>query len=196
MPPSALTNLTTTVPPAPGTTQITSSGIPSHSTVTIPGNAPLRWAAITRDYNLIHVSSLAAKLFGFRSAIAHGNHVAALLVESCLSLAAEELATDCSKQMSDHKDLTALMALWFGLASKTFVGNTDLEKETTMDVTFVKPVTPLPARLDVEWTEGSRLVSAKIAHNSAEDVYRRIEFNSGMNAKWCVVGSLEQRQRG
>lgn len=37
----------------------------------------LRWAKVTKDYNPIHISWVAARLFGQSSRIAHGNHVAA-----------------------------------------------------------------------------------------------------------------------
>lgn len=40
-------------------------------------NDPSRWAALCRDYNFIHTSALAAKLYGFPGKLAHGNHVAA-----------------------------------------------------------------------------------------------------------------------
>lgn len=45
------------------------------------GQMPLRWAAICKDYNPIHTSNLAAKFFGFRTKIAHGNHAIAMAVE-------------------------------------------------------------------------------------------------------------------
>lgn len=38
----------------------------------VPHNIGSRYAKVTGDYNPIHVSSLAAKLFGFKRAIAHG----------------------------------------------------------------------------------------------------------------------------
>ena len=41
----------------------------------IEEDAPLRWAAFCKDYNPIHVTSWAAKAFGFPGIIAHGNHV-------------------------------------------------------------------------------------------------------------------------
>jgi acyl dehydratase len=44
-------------------------------------NAPVKWSAVCKDVNPIHMSSLAAKLFGFPGKIAHGNHVAAHFVE-------------------------------------------------------------------------------------------------------------------
>ena len=40
--------------------------------------APRLWAKMCKDYNPIHISSLAAKVFGFRSTIAHGNHAFAI----------------------------------------------------------------------------------------------------------------------
>lgn len=41
---------------------------------------PQRWAKSCKDYNPIHVSTIGARLFGFRSVIAHGNHTAALAI--------------------------------------------------------------------------------------------------------------------
>ncbi|KIV84605.1 hypothetical protein PV11_00377 [Exophiala sideris] len=38
---------------------------------------PSAWARVCKDYNPIHISAIAAKLFGFPGKIAHGNHVAA-----------------------------------------------------------------------------------------------------------------------
>jgi acyl dehydratase len=44
-------------------------------------NAPMKWAAVCKDVNPIHMSSLAAKMFGFPGKIAHGNHVVAYVIE-------------------------------------------------------------------------------------------------------------------
>lgn len=49
-------------------------------TLKLPLSSPSEWAALCKDYNPIHISSLAAKAFGFPSKIAHGNHVAALAI--------------------------------------------------------------------------------------------------------------------
>ena len=38
---------------------------------------PSRWARVCKDYNPIHISGIAAKLFGFPGKIAHGNHIVA-----------------------------------------------------------------------------------------------------------------------
>jgi acyl dehydratase len=40
--------------------------------IVLPADLGRRWAAVTGDFNPIHVSALAAKLFGFRGTIAHG----------------------------------------------------------------------------------------------------------------------------
>lgn len=40
-------------------------------------SAPRKWAAVCKDYNPIHMSAALAKLFGFPTKIAHGNHVLA-----------------------------------------------------------------------------------------------------------------------
>lgn len=50
-------------------------------TVELKFNAPFDWAAVCKDYNPIHMSSGMAKLFGFPSKIAHGNHVLASFVQ-------------------------------------------------------------------------------------------------------------------
>lgn len=42
-----------------------------------PATAPWSWCNVCGDYNPIHVSSLLARLFGFKGKIAHGNHVVA-----------------------------------------------------------------------------------------------------------------------
>lgn len=41
-------------------------------------DSPLAWSRICKDYNLLHTSSLAAKLSGFQGRIAHGNHALAM----------------------------------------------------------------------------------------------------------------------
>lgn len=43
--------------------------------------APVQWAAVSKDYNPIHMSSMAARLFGFPGVVAHGNHIVAQLIE-------------------------------------------------------------------------------------------------------------------
>jgi acyl dehydratase len=50
----------------------------SHIPLILRPEDPLLWARICKDYNPIHISTLAAHLFGFRGRIAHGNHVGAL----------------------------------------------------------------------------------------------------------------------
>jgi hypothetical protein len=49
---------------------------PSTSVRLLPTD-PSLWAALSKDYNPIHFSSTLARLFGFKSMIAHGNHVLA-----------------------------------------------------------------------------------------------------------------------
>jgi hypothetical protein len=39
----------------------------------IEADAPSKWAALWKDYSLIHVSAIAAKLFRFPRKVAHGN---------------------------------------------------------------------------------------------------------------------------
>ena len=53
----------------------------------IEADAPEKWAALCKDYNPIHVSAIAAKLFGFPGKVAHGNQVAASMIESIAAVA-------------------------------------------------------------------------------------------------------------
>jgi acyl dehydratase len=47
-------------------------GLPPVATWNLPGDLGRRYAAVSGDYNPIHVHPLTARLFGFRAAIAHG----------------------------------------------------------------------------------------------------------------------------
>jgi acyl dehydratase len=47
-------------------------GLPATATWRLPGDLGRRYAAVSGDYNPIHVHPLSARLFGFPSAIAHG----------------------------------------------------------------------------------------------------------------------------
>lgn len=49
--------------------------------VTMSNNDPLRWAALCKDYNFIHLSVIAARFFGLPGKVAHGNHVAAIALQ-------------------------------------------------------------------------------------------------------------------
>jgi acyl dehydratase len=46
---------------------------------------PSKWAALCKDYNFIHFSGLAAKLFGLPGRLAHGNHVVSKAVHQLVS---------------------------------------------------------------------------------------------------------------
>ena len=48
-------------------------------------DAPSQWAAFCKDYNPIHISSLAAKLFGQADKVAHGNLIVARALDLLLS---------------------------------------------------------------------------------------------------------------
>jgi acyl dehydratase len=43
---------------------------------------PMRWAALCKDYNFIHLSESAAKAFGLPGKLAHGNHAVARALQS------------------------------------------------------------------------------------------------------------------
>ncbi|OCF55335.1 hypothetical protein L486_07450 [Kwoniella mangroviensis CBS 10435] len=72
------------IPPPNATTSI---NIGSIGMFDIGEEEPWNWARISKDYNPIHTSSTAAKLLGFKSTIAHGNHIVSKAIQ----------------QLSDHK---------------------------------------------------------------------------------------------
>jgi acyl dehydratase len=51
--------------------------VESTTVVSLSADDPLKWAEICKDYNFIHLSGTAAKVFGLPGKIAHGNHVIA-----------------------------------------------------------------------------------------------------------------------
>ena len=57
---------------------------PTHKStqISLSGKDPLAWAALCKDYNLIHLSGAAAKLFGLPGKLVHGNHAAAKALQS------------------------------------------------------------------------------------------------------------------
>lgn len=59
-----------------------SSAVGLSTSMSFSGRDPLTWAALCKDYNFIHISNLAAKLFGLPGKLAHGNHVVAKAVQS------------------------------------------------------------------------------------------------------------------
>ncbi|WVQ95447.1 hypothetical protein IAU59_002544 [Kwoniella sp. CBS 9459] len=54
------------------------------SQLQLSADDPTLWARLSKDFNPIHISAFAARLLGFRTKIAHGNHVVARAVESVL----------------------------------------------------------------------------------------------------------------
>jgi acyl dehydratase len=63
-----------------------SPGISDNETeiLNVDFEAPARWARLCKDYNPIHVSYWAARLFGFQGKIAHGNLVVGMVAERYL----------------------------------------------------------------------------------------------------------------
>jgi acyl dehydratase len=45
--------------------------------ISFPTRSPMLWASLCKDYNFIHLSGYAARLFGLPGKLAHGNHIVA-----------------------------------------------------------------------------------------------------------------------
>ena len=63
------------------TTPIIKSFNEPEQVIDLTSDAPKAWSKVCNDINPIHMSSLAARLFGFPGKIAHGNHVVAIVIE-------------------------------------------------------------------------------------------------------------------
>ncbi|EUC47961.1 hypothetical protein COCMIDRAFT_3093 [Bipolaris oryzae ATCC 44560] len=60
----------------------TSGSTRTSTQISLSKDDPLKWAAVCKDYNFIHLSAIAARLFGLPGKLAHGNHVAAKALQS------------------------------------------------------------------------------------------------------------------
>jgi hypothetical protein len=72
------------VPPAhPSADRLTgaSEGSTLAAAMSLASDDTLAWAKVTKDYNPIHISYYAARLFGQAGRIAHGNHICAKALE-------------------------------------------------------------------------------------------------------------------
>ena len=74
----------------------------STTQVSLSVDDPLRWAAICKDYNFIHLSGLAAKVFGLPGKITHGNHVVAKALQRVPNLGGSTFLLDTSLWMEVH----------------------------------------------------------------------------------------------
>lgn len=98
--------------------------------------APSRWARCCKDYNPIHMSSLAARAFGFPGKIAHGNHVVALMMESTRSTSTQSKTGACDE------------IWWTG------------DRAFFLEIAFRRPMI-LPITLSVLTDEGSGMAKSK-----------------------------------
>ncbi|WVQ70168.1 uncharacterized protein L199_008393 [Kwoniella botswanensis] len=66
------------IPPPNPTTSI---DVESIGMIDIGKEEPWNWARLSKDYNPIHTYSTAARLLGFKSKIAHGNHIVSKAIQ-------------------------------------------------------------------------------------------------------------------
>lgn len=121
---------------------------PSRTPFSMDLNAPLSWARICMDYNVLHTSTFAARLFGFSGRIAHGNHALAL---GLARLCAED---ECSGLPTDQQLTPA-----------------------AMEVHFAKPMT-LPAILSAQVSGNSGCYYLRIAKDDRTCVTASLEPQS------------------
>jgi acyl dehydratase len=124
------------------------------SSIRITPSDTLHWAASCGDYNPIHVSALAAKLFGFSSVIAHGNYGVALAVQDLMS----------SRGTDDDAD---------PLKQKTADLFSSQQRRFELEVKFVKPML-LPAELIVHWSGEGEGTGLEITRNGKACITGRV----------------------
>jgi acyl dehydratase len=73
-----------------------STGLPVTATWQLRGDLGRRYAAVSKDFNPIHVHSLSARAFGFKSAIAHGMWTEA----RCLAALGPEVPDRCTVEVA------------------------------------------------------------------------------------------------
>ncbi|KAM3506272.1 hypothetical protein MY11210_007624 [Beauveria gryllotalpidicola] len=124
--------------------------------------APKKWAALCRDYNPIHMSSILARAFGFPGKIAHGNHA--------LARAVELIARDPSRVMTPGPTTADKAVL---LLSRSDTGK---ETPSALEVQFKRPMV-LPSRLGLEVADVKGGFALRVVKNEKEH----------LTAKWTKL---------
>ncbi|KAK8147636.1 hypothetical protein G3M48_001249 [Beauveria asiatica] len=124
--------------------------------------APKKWAALCRDYNPIHMSSILARAFGFPGKIAHGNHA--------LARAVELIARDPSRVMTPGPNTADKAVL---LLSRSDTGK---ETPSALEVQFKRPMV-LPSRLGLEVADVKGGFALRVVKNEKEH----------LTAKWTKL---------
>lgn len=124
--------------------------------------APKKWAALCKDYNPIHMSSILARLFGFPGKIAHGNHALARAVE----LIARDPARVVTPGLSTADKSVLLM-------SRSDDGE---ETPSALEVQFKRPMV-LPSRLGLEVADVRGGFALRVIKNGKEH----------LTAKWMKL---------
>ncbi|KAM3533125.1 hypothetical protein MY4038_003550 [Beauveria bassiana] len=124
--------------------------------------APKKWAALCRDYNPIHMSSILARAFGFPGKIAHGNHA--------LARAVELIARDPSRVMTPGLNTADKAVL---LLSRSDGGK---ETPSALEVQFKRPMV-LPSRLGLEVADVKGGFALRVVKNEKEH----------LTAKWTKL---------
>lgn len=117
----------------------------SKEVLQIEADVPSKWATLCKDYNPIHISAIAAKLFGFPGSRSR-NQVAASMIESIVAAA-----------KTKTKDL------WF-----------DSERGSFMEVEFKRPMV-VPLYLRVETADVASRDRSKETDKGLEVAYNQIE---------------------
>ena len=176
----------------PGASQLASCGLTTDATLEIPKEGPLKWAASCKDYNLIHVSTLAAKVFGFKGIIAHGNFVAAKLIDDALRVVPQfqgQKGEAVLKEDSASSYVEERTWSWSSAGAYENSAWTDKEpqnpvktEDMVINVAFLKPVTPLPATLKRECRLGF-----------TDEGCPRMEFEAHREGRSYVAGGIVLR---
>ncbi|WP_269520212.1 MaoC family dehydratase [Alteromonas sp. BMJM2] len=113
-----------------------------------------RYAAISGDYNPIHLSTVSAKAFGFKNAIAHGMWTLSRVISQFVEAAGPEasVASEAKAESTESTVSTENSAIQQGLDKNNRVCNGDIKK---VECQFKQPVF-LPNELNIYTLSASR----------------------------------------
>lgn len=144
------------------------------SSLTASADTGRRYAAISGDYNPIHLSTVSAKAFGFKNAIAHGMWTLSSVISQFVEAAGPEASTE-STESTDTRDNTAKQQ---GLDKNIRVCNGDIKK---VECRFKQPVF-LPNELNIY------ILSASSSEGLNDNVNEMPNANEKASAKSVVSG--------
>ncbi|WWC69517.1 uncharacterized protein I206_103459 [Kwoniella pini CBS 10737] len=94
---------------------------------------PIKWSKLSKDYNPIHTFNLAAKLLGFKSKIAHGNHIVVKAIHEVSKNLTSESVSDKNEKRWMEIEFKRPVPVPSTLELKMYKQNAD-EERTNLEI--------------------------------------------------------------